>query len=337
LEIFKVLGTKTTSSITFEYKNGNPGCAVLVPRVKNEESFCKQANKLQWIESILSHVSEKNDAAQWMAYYLGKKFEGSFTLALEALGIPVVQRLDEQSTAAMWADANVNSTQQRIIKKHLRLHFGKRLFIPESTFIVDHQHYYVPTYYNEYKHYKNCDKLQKPERCQYWVRDPSLVVAKELSRMLDYLDTNLIPTRFSSLLASDCCTLIAGADQGQGAWRSWIKIATMSGEEVRNRMSSEENFDIKSSYIVAQAAHITCKKDHHEILSETVSDSLSEGYEKLLSHIIVFVRPSSTKKKVNPILISKNSINIRLECDEMDQTKFFVTYQTFGGSFTMTQ
>jgi hypothetical protein len=155
--------------------------------------------------------------------------------------------------------------------------------------------------------------------------------------MLDYLDTNLIPTRFSSLLASDCCTLIAGADQGQGAWHSWIKIATMSGEEVRNRMSSEENFDIKSSYIVAQAAHITCKKDHHEILSETVSDSLSEGYEKLLSHIIVFVRPSSTKKKVNPILISKNSINIRLECDEMDQTKFFVTYQTFGGSFTMTQ
>ncbi len=102
-------------------------------------------------------------------------------------------------------------------------------------------------------------------------------------------------------------------------------------------MSSEENFDIKSSYIIAQAAHITCKKDHYEILSETVSDLLSEGYEKLLSQIIVFVRPSSTNKKVNPILISKNSINIRLECDETDQSKFFVTYQTSGGSFTMTR
>jgi hypothetical protein len=44
--------------------------------VKNEESFCKQANKLKWIESILNHMSEKNDAAQWMAYYLGKKYEG---------------------------------------------------------------------------------------------------------------------------------------------------------------------------------------------------------------------------------------------------------------------
>jgi hypothetical protein len=42
--------------------------------------------------------------------------------------------------------------------------------------------------------------------------------------MLDYLDTNLIPTRFSSLLASDCCTLIAGADQGQGAGAHGFKL-----------------------------------------------------------------------------------------------------------------
>jgi hypothetical protein len=27
--------------------------------MKNEESFCKQAKKLKWIESTLSHVSEK--------------------------------------------------------------------------------------------------------------------------------------------------------------------------------------------------------------------------------------------------------------------------------------
>ncbi len=184
----------------------------------------------------------------------------------------MVQLLDEKSTAAMWADANINYTQQRIVKKHLRLHFGKRLFIPETTFNTDHEQRYVPTYYNEQKYYKNGDKTQKPERCHYWCRDPSLVVAKELSRMLDYLDPSLISTRFSPLLASGACTLIAGADQGQGAWRSWIKCTTMSGEEVRNWMSTGENFDIKSSYIIAQVAHITCKKDHHEILSATVSD-----------------------------------------------------------------
>jgi hypothetical protein len=50
----------------------------------------------------------------------------------------VVQRLDEQSTVAMWADANINYTQQIIIKKHLWLHFGKWLFIPESTMNANH-------------------------------------------------------------------------------------------------------------------------------------------------------------------------------------------------------
>ncbi len=51
----------------------------------------------------------------------------------------------------MWADANMNYTQQRIIKKHLQPNLGKQLFNPETTFDLDHEHYYIPTYYNEYK------------------------------------------------------------------------------------------------------------------------------------------------------------------------------------------
>ena len=49
-------------------------------------------------------------------------------------------------------------------------------------------------------------------------------------------------------------------------------------------MATDENFDFKSIYIIAQVAHIPCKNDHHEILSNTISERLSEGYEKLLSH-----------------------------------------------------
>jgi hypothetical protein len=258
LELFNVLGSKSTASIEFEYKNGNKGRAVIVPCVKDENSFRRQAQRTKWIECCLEHLNDKNDAAQWMSYYLGSKYEGPFTLALEALGLPVVQHMDEQTTAAMWSDANINYTQQRIIKKHLRLHFGKRVFIPDNTLHRDHEQYYVPTYYNKYKYYKNGDKTQKPERCQYWCRDPSIVLTNEISRLLDYTDSNLIASKFSSLLSSDTCSLIAGADQGQGAWRSWIKIPTMSGEEVRHRMATEENFDIKSSYITAQVAHIVC-------------------------------------------------------------------------------
>jgi hypothetical protein len=55
--------------------------------------------------------------AQWLAFYLGKKYDGSFTLASEALGIHLVQQLDSTSMLAMWTDANINYTQQQIIKK----------------------------------------------------------------------------------------------------------------------------------------------------------------------------------------------------------------------------
>ena len=160
----------------------------------------------------------------------------------------------------MWSDANVNYTQQRIIKKHLRHHFGKRIFIPETVFSEDSDHYSVPTFYNDYKYYKNDDKTQKPERCSYWCRDPSIVVLTELSRMLDYLDPNSINSRFNSLLASGSCSLIAGADQGQGAWRSWIKIMTYGENEVRERLKDSDNFDVKSSYLLAQVGIFIAKK-----------------------------------------------------------------------------
>jgi hypothetical protein len=268
---------------------------------------------------------------------LWKKYEGSFTLALDALGLPVVQRLDEKSTAAMWVDANINYTQQRIIKRHLRLLLGKRLFIPDSKFNADHERYFVPTYYNEYRYYKNGDTTQKPERCLYWCRDPSIVVANEISRLLDYTSPNLLNSKFSSLLSSDSCALIVGADQGQGAWRSWIKIATMSGEDIRNMMATKENFDIKSSYIIAQAAHISCKKDHHSILSNTVSDRLSEGYEILLSRRMIFVKPSYENAKVDTVMIPKDASDIMLTNDTNKDRKCFITYQISGSSFTTLQ
>ena len=112
---------------------------------------------------MLDHVSDKNDSAKWLSYYLGRRYVGSFTLALEALGIPVVKHMDEKSTAATWADANIIHTQQRITKRHLHLHLGKLLFIPDTTIKWDHEQCHVPTYYNEYKYYKDGNNTQKLE------------------------------------------------------------------------------------------------------------------------------------------------------------------------------
>jgi hypothetical protein len=235
---------------------------------------------------MLDHLAapgfEKDDAAEWLSYFLGKKYDAAYTLASEALGLPLVGRLDDTSAQAMWSDANVNVTMQRIIKKHLHFHFGRCLFTPEEHISKDGERYNVPTSYVEYKYYKKGDRSQKPERCSYWCRDASIVVSKELERLLDYSSDNLESTNKLSSIAGGC-TIIVEADHGQGAWRSWLKICTMSGDKVREKMANEASFDSKTAYIPSQVAHITCKKDNHEILAGSVSADHSAAYEKLLS------------------------------------------------------
>jgi hypothetical protein len=88
--------------------------------------------------------------------------------------------MNEAAAEAMWADANINITQQQIIKQHLRYQFGKRIFIAGNKMSSESDYYSVPTRYRKYKHYKDGDKSQKPEKCSFWSRDASLVVKKKI-------------------------------------------------------------------------------------------------------------------------------------------------------------
>lgn len=329
-EMLGVLGDGTC--VNFVYRNDKKGCAVVVPQVTSQASLMEQARRLKWIDRILKHLAggdcNEEDAAEWLSYYLGKKYDGAFTLASEALGIPLVQRMDATNAAAMWSDANVNITQQRILKKHLKVHFGKRLFIPENKiFNSDLERYSAPTSYGEYKFYKDGDRTQKPEKCPFWTRDASLVVLNELTRVLEYSDSDLISSNCSSILSvTNGCNLVAGADQGQGAWRSWIKISIMSAEDVRERMARDENFDAKKSYSTAQTAHITCKKDHPEILAKTVSEELSIGYEKLATSSLVFIYTPLRPYKIKGVYLSRHSQQIKLEKDLDTAEDLALTY-----------
>jgi hypothetical protein len=115
-----------------------------------------QAKRLSWIEALLDHVAggndecNRDDSAHWLGYNLGKRYDGSFT-HFTSLGLPIVQCLDAASTLAMWSDANINCTQQRMLKKHLWLHLGKHLFLMDAAIEDDNDHYSIPTSYGEYK------------------------------------------------------------------------------------------------------------------------------------------------------------------------------------------
>jgi hypothetical protein len=124
------------------------------------------------------------------------------------------------------------------------------------------------------------------------------------------------------------CTLVSGADQGQGAWCSWMKISTMSSTEVRNAMAIDPSFDPKKCYLIAQVAHIVCRKDHHEILSETVSNDLSTVHETLQALSLIFIRDSE-RSKVKSYYIPKHAIDI---CIEEDSNGFALTYYLHAGN-----
>jgi hypothetical protein len=123
----------------------------------------QQAWKLWWIDYMLDHLADpgfgKDYAVEWLSYFLGKKYDASYTLASEALWLPLVERLDDASAQAMWSDANINIIQQQTIKKHLCLHFGKHVFVPEKEINRDCESYFIPTVYGEYKHYKKGGKF----------------------------------------------------------------------------------------------------------------------------------------------------------------------------------
>ena len=70
----------------------------------------------------------------------------------------------------------------------------------------------------------------------------------------------------------------------------------MSRAENINRMASDANYEPKNCYIIAQVAHIVCKKDHHEILPATVSEHLSAAYETLQASSLVFVKELGEKR-----------------------------------------
>ncbi len=80
---------KTDNSVDFSYANDKCGRAIIMPQAKTLPSFMEKARKLKWVKSILDHLAadncDKDDAAEWVCYYIGKNHDASFTLTSESL------------------------------------------------------------------------------------------------------------------------------------------------------------------------------------------------------------------------------------------------------------
>jgi hypothetical protein len=101
---------------------------------------------------------------------------------------------------------------------------------------------------------------------------------------------------------------------------------------MQKRMACEESFDPKTAFVTLQLAHITCKKDHHEILAGSVSKDISAAYENLLSSSLVFIKEPN-KDKVRSVYLSKHAKEITIDSGLLTYT---LSYTVNGdGGFSM--
>jgi hypothetical protein len=80
--------------------------------------------KLNWVEYMLEHISAD---AECLCGYIWKSPDVPFTLASKSLGYHLVQGMNKIAAEAMWADENINATQQCTVKRHLWYYFGKQI------------------------------------------------------------------------------------------------------------------------------------------------------------------------------------------------------------------
>ena len=108
-------------------------------RWKSKEACIKFSNQrknscfLQHLPGLIHNDGNEKAGANWMISYYGHHHEDEFVAVCEELGYPVLtHKMPAATAAAMWQDANISLTAQRIILRYLHNEFGRRLVVPES-------------------------------------------------------------------------------------------------------------------------------------------------------------------------------------------------------------
>jgi hypothetical protein len=102
-------------AINFKHHSKNLPARLVIPRHNTKTGFLYRACTIgnQWMEEIISLLANgdkgcnKEDADQWIVYYMGLHHESAFTAVAMELGHPIVQRIDPIDAHAMWTDANL--------------------------------------------------------------------------------------------------------------------------------------------------------------------------------------------------------------------------------------
>jgi hypothetical protein len=120
--------------LTFQAFNRKP-CTLVNPISSCSYNYFKQnVNQSKWTDSWLSGIcNNKEEAAEWIIHYLGKKYENKFTEVAVHLGLLLPSKVrDAEAACAMWEEANCPYKSQRVILRHLKNFFERCITVPEQ-------------------------------------------------------------------------------------------------------------------------------------------------------------------------------------------------------------
>jgi hypothetical protein len=108
---------------------------VSVPTSSNYNWFKKNVNRTKWVRKVLLAASNDDNeevAARWLMQHLGYCYNDCFAEVACKLGLLLPPKvMDAETAAAMWEEANVPVRAQRIILRHIKEAFGRRITVPE--------------------------------------------------------------------------------------------------------------------------------------------------------------------------------------------------------------
>jgi hypothetical protein len=156
--------------------------------------------------------------------------EDAFLAAASSLGIPIVQKMSPHAAHAMWTAANININQQKIIKRYIREYLGPHVFITDSGLIeMAGKRQFKPTF-SSYV-YVSDEKAKHNERGELtkgWHRDSAKLLLAEVEGQLNEAKSDAGFKPYGTADDKEDWTVVVGADHGQGAWRSNMKVYTHS-------------------------------------------------------------------------------------------------------------
>ena len=274
----------------FQFENSKKGRVILIL-----QSLSLSGLVNPFCEYVTGPMScDKNDAAELLTIYLRKKYECAFIIAAAELGMPLVTQMDEVTAAAMWADANVTLTQQKIVKKHLWHVFGSCVIVPETKqHILGDMDSGVQPVFGKYSYYRNNVETDGEEQPAPWEAENCLCchcdVAFSFMHDMEWVLQCNIPVATYNTKNGIGLDLLRGADHRKRAWQSWMKIShkvLSACGSVGIWLGVQNSKASKSS--ASKMAHLVCKKDHPDILKVTVTKPLLSGYNKLMASYFIW-------------------------------------------------